>query len=107
MANENVPDNDRLILLAGVFDVLASSTKRLMSVGVQFEPSALDAALNMIGARLFFSNPDRRGWQRQEFRHWIKDGTAECEKLIEISRGGAKTLTTRDVGLVFKAPPPE
>jgi hypothetical protein len=104
MATENESADRRLELLAQAFETLALCAKELTSARVKFEPSALDMALNFIGVRFFFSTPERKEWQEEQYRHWIQDAPIACQKLIEMSRG--RTITRHDVALMFKAPPP-
>jgi len=98
------PDQN-LELLARAFETLAVCTNRLADAGVRFEPDALDLALNYIGRRLFFSTPERRAWQADQYRHLIDDAPSVVEQLIERSDRGV--LTRNEVALLFKAPPPE
>jgi hypothetical protein len=72
---------------------------------MRFDPDALDLALNLIGQRFFFTSPPKRDWQRAQFEHWIQDGPDACRTLINQSY--ERTVTKKDVALLFKAPPPE
>ena len=105
MATENESADRRLELLAQTFETLALCANELRAARARFDPSALDMALNFIGARFFFATPEKEKWQEDQYRHWIQDAPIACQKLIEISRG--RTITRRDVALMFKAPPPD
>jgi hypothetical protein len=105
MAIQTQSSDENLELLAKAFATLSECTNQLVSAKVRFDPDALDLALNFIGRKFFFTAPGTRGWQRDQFEHWIQDAPDACRTLINRSYG--RTVTRRDVALLFKAPPPE
>jgi hypothetical protein len=104
MASQTESADENLKLLAKVFETLSECTNELVEAGVEFEPEALDLALNQIGQRFFFANPGNLAWRKDQYQHWIQDAPDVSKSLV--NRFNRGPVTKFEVALLFKAPPP-